>query len=60
MQKEIYMRVNGMKIKLMVMVFNRITKAVVTKETGKTINKMEKVLKSGLMAPYMKANISTE
>lgn len=59
-QKATFMRVNGLKIKLMVMEYNKITKVAVTKETGITINKMEKELKNGQMVQCMKASINTE
>ena len=58
--KATFMRVNGLKIKLMVMEYNKITKVAVMKETGITINKMEKELKNGQMVQCTKASINTE
>jgi len=60
MLKATYTRVNGSKIRLMAMEFNKTIKAAVMKETGRTINKMVKELKNGQMVQSMKASINLE
>ena len=60
MQKEIFTRVNGAKIKLMGMVSNKTIKAADMKETGRTINKMVKESRNGQMVQFTKVNIKME
>jgi len=56
MQMETCMRVNGSKIKLMDMEYNKIITEVATKANGKTTNNMVTVSKSGLTAAPTKVN----
>ena len=57
MLKVTYTKVNGLKIKLMVMESNKTTKEADTKETGRMINKTVKESRNGLMVQFMKENI---
>lgn len=60
MYKVMFTRATGLKIKLKVMVFTKLTKEANTKEIGTTMHKMEKVLKNGLMEAYTKATIKMD
>lgn len=60
MQKVMFMRVNGLKIKLMVMVFTRILMEADMKDNGFKINSMDMELNNGQMVLNMKDNMSRE
>ena len=51
---------NGLKIKLMGMEYNKIIMEVATKANGKTINNMVMELKNGLMAAPTKVSTKKE
>jgi galactokinase len=57
MLKVTYTKVNGLKIKLMVMESNKTIKEADTKEIGRMINRMVKESKNGLTVQFMKESI---
>ena len=60
MLMEMFMKVNGSKIKLMDMEYNKIITEVVTKASGKTTNNTVTASKSGQMAAPTKVNTKKE
>ena len=53
-------KVNGLKIKLMDMEYNKIIMEVATRVNGKTINNMVTALKNGLTAALTKVSTKKE
>ena len=60
MLMEMFMKVNGSKIKLMDMEYNKIITEVVTKASGKTTNNTVTASKSGQTAAPTKVNTKKE
>ena len=60
MQKVMFMRVNGLKIKLMVMVYTRILMEADMKDNGFKINSMDMESNNGQMVLNMRDNMNRE
>ena len=60
MQKAMFTKVNGLKIKLMAMEFTLILMEVVTKDNGTKINNMDTESNNGLMVQSTKVNMNKE
>ena len=60
MQKVMFMRVNGLKIKLMAMVYTRILMEADMKDNGFKINSMDMESNNGQMVLNMRDNMNRE